>query len=204
MGSKIGLFGGTFDPPHLGHLILAQRLQVQAGLDRVIFIPAGQPPHKLNKTITPAEHRLNMLRQAVANNPKFFISDWELGQSGPCYTINTVRHFQQAQPEDMFYWLIGSDTLAELPTWHQVEELIAAVDILTGGRGGVPLDRVLEQLSKELSPAAFRKLKGNIIRTPLIEISSSEIRDLVSRGREIRYFVPKPVEEYIRKEGLYR
>ena len=204
MSNRIGLFGGTFDPPHTGHLIMAESLRQDAELDRVIFLPSGQPPHKIDWNITPAPHRREMVRLAIAGNPQFTISDWELTQSGPCYTLETAKYFKSQFPDQQFCWLIGSDSLADLPTWHGFEELIMTIDILTAQRGGFALDTILQQVSDEVSRRAFDKLKANIVRTPTIEIASRNIRRRVKRGQDIRYLVPEAVREYILREGLYR
>lgn len=203
MASRIGLLGGTFDPPHLGHLILAQDLSREAKLDRVLFIPAWHPPHKLGKTLTDADHRRAMVELAIRGNEAFDIDNWELNQAGPSYTVDTVAHFQDIFPHDQLFWLIGSDSLGELPTWRDFEKLAQTVDILTAHRGGVHIDAVLAHLSDQMSPAAFGRLRTNIIRTPSIEISSSDIRNRLSRREDIRYLVPEAVRQYILQEGLY-
>lgn len=204
MSRKTALFGGTFDPPHLGHLILAESLASEAGLDRVIFIPTGRPPHKPAQQIIPSEHRCRMVSLAIADNPSFEISRWEVDQPTPNYTITTTAHFRRELPDDELYWLIGCDSLAELPTWRQFEQLISQIEILTAWRGGFDVDRALGQLAAKLSPPALNKLKANIIRTPMIELSSSDIRRRVSRSQDIRYLVPEPVRQYINAQGLYR
>jgi len=204
LANKTALFGGTFDPPHLGHLVLAQSLADAVGLDRVMFIPSGRPPHKPTRQITAAEHRCKMLSLAIDDNPRFQLSDWELNQPPPNYTINTVRHFLRDLPGEKLYWLIGSDSLGELHTWFRFEELARMIDILTAWRGGFELAQILGELAGRVSPSAFQKLKKNIIRTPMIELSSSQIREMVSQGREIRYLVADPVRDYIAEQGLYR
>jgi nicotinate-nucleotide adenylyltransferase len=202
--AKIGLYGGTFDPPHVGHLISAQTLADELSLDKVIFIPAGHPPHKLHQAISPADHRLKMLQLAVADNPRFEVCDWELHQTGPAYTILTVEHFRSAFPGDTFVWIIGADSLRDLPTWREFRRLIEIVDIATAWRGGVEIETVLADIARTLEPAHFEKLKKNLVRTPMIELAASDIREKIRLGRSIRYMVPDAVERYIDKEGLYR
>jgi nicotinate-nucleotide adenylyltransferase len=202
--AKIALYGGTFDPPHLGHLISAQSIADQLALDKVIFIPAGRPPHKLHQTISPAEHRLKMVELAIADNPQFAVSNWELSSTGPAYTILTIEHFLSAYPNDSFFWIIGADSLADLPTWREFRRLIETVNIVTAWRGGIDIEAVLMTLAQTLEPAHFEKLKKNLVRTPMIELSAREIREKVRQGRSIRYSVPEAVERYIIKEGLYR
>jgi nicotinate-nucleotide adenylyltransferase len=200
----IGLFGGTFDPPHLGHLISAEALADALSLDRVIFIPSGNPPHKKDRAITPGEKRMEMLRLAIADNPRFEISDWELNQKTATYTINTVRYFQQAHPAGRFSWLIGADSLHDLPNWYEFEKLIDLVDIGTACRGGLDIEKILARLKDRLTDAQFETLRRHLVRTPMIEIAAHEIRAKVQSQKSIRYLVPWAVEQYIRQEGLYR
>jgi len=150
VSEKIGLYGGTFDPPHLGHLISAQAMAELLSLHRVIFLPAGQPPHKLCRPISTGQHRLAMLQLALADNPLFQIDDWELSVDGPAYTINTIRYFQAILPGRTLYWFIGADSLADLPTWYRFEELIDAVEIVTAWRGGLDIERELADLHTKL------------------------------------------------------
>jgi len=204
VSEKIGLYGGTFDPPHLGHLISAQAMAELLSLHRVIFLPAGQPPHKLCRPISTGQHRLAMLQLALADNPLFQIDDWELSVDGPAYTINTIRYFQAILPGRTLYWFIGADSLADLPTWYRFEELIDAVEIVTAWRGGLDIERVLADLQTKIEQRHYEKLRKNVLRTPMIEISASDIRRKIHAGQSIRYLVAPAVEQYIRREGLYR
>jgi len=201
---KIGLFGGTFDPPHLGHLIIAQSLAEQLAIARVIFIPSGNPPHKKNRPVTSGEHRMKMLRLALADNPQFEISDWELSQTAPTYTVNSVPHFQKIYEGSKLHWLIGADNLGDLPNWYEFKRLIDLVDIVTAYRGGIEINDILSGIKDHLDKPQFDKLQKNLIRTPMIEISAHDIRSRVKTGKSIRYLVPPAVEDYIRREGLYR
>jgi len=204
VSEKIGLYGGTFDPPHLGHLISAQAMAELLSLHRVIFLPAGQPPHKLCRPISTGQHRLAMLQLALADNPLFQIDDWELSVDGPAYTINTIRYFQAILPGRTLYWFIGADSLADLPTWYRFEELIDAVEIVTAWRGGLDIERVLADLQTKIDQRHYEKLRKNVLRTPMIEISASDIRRKIHAGQSIRYLVAPAVAQYIRREGLYR
>jgi len=204
LASIVGLFGGTFDPPHLGHLIMAKSLMDQAGLDRVVFIPSGTPPHKRRKPILAGEHRLRMVRLAVEGNERFEVSDWELGRSEPCYTINTVDQFQRRYPETEFACLIGSDSLGELPTWHRFDELVRKVRILTAWRGGLEMEEILGRLREQVSGEVFEKLRAGVVRTPMIEIAATDLRAAVARGGDVRYLTPEAVRAYILEHGLYR
>jgi len=204
LNKRIGLFGGTFDPPHIGHLISAEAIADVLALERVIFVPASQPPHKLGLAISSAEHRYNMLNLAIEDNPKFEIDRFELSQNEPCYTINTVRHFLERYSENKLYWLIGADSLAELPSWYQFDELVELIDIITAWRGGFENQRVLAELKEKTGNRQYEKLAKGLIRTPMIGVSASEIRQRVKQGKSIKYFVPSNVEDYIVRNGLYR
>jgi nicotinate-nucleotide adenylyltransferase len=201
---NIGLFGGTFDPPHLGHLISAEALADALSLDRIIFIPSGNPPHKKDRPITPGEKRMEMLRLAIADNPRFEVNDWELRQPAATYTINTVRYFQKTYPTSRLCWLIGADSLHDLPNWFEFESLIEMVDIVTACRGGLDIEKILSGLKDRLTNAQFEKLRTHLVKTPMIEIAAHEIRAKVQCQKSIRYLVPSAVEHFIRQEGLYR
>lgn len=188
------IFGGTFDPIHLGHLVVADRVAEVAGLARVIFVPAGRPPHKEGRPITPAADRLAMVELAIAGNPRFSGSRLELDSvSGPSFTIDTVRRWKAAGEGDVAL-ILGADSLAELGTWREPEALLAECRVLVVGRPGVDLERTPSHL---VAQVAF-------IEAPRLDISSSEIRERVAAGRSIRYLVPEPVREYILSRDLYR
>jgi len=201
---NIGLFGGTFDPPHLGHLIIAQSLVEQVPLDRMVFVPSGHPPHKQDRVLTAGDYRIRMLELALADNPAFSISDWELHQASLTYTIHSVRHYHEEYPDAQLFWIIGADNLADLPTWHQFDRLIEEVQIVTAWRGGFDIDRVLAGLRPQLTEAQFERLRTRVVRTPQIEICAQDLRTRVRAGLTLRYHVPPAVENYIRREGLYR
>lgn len=201
---RYGLFGGTFDPVHIGHLISAEFLAERLYLDRVIFIPARIPPHKSNLRITSAEDRVNMLRLATADNPIFWISTYELEKEGPSYTIDTVKYFKSRSSEDEFILLIGADSLSELPDWHRFQELVELIEIKAAYRGGFDPQGVLGRLRMRVSDDVFCKLKDSLVPTPTIEISASQIRQRVRSGLSIKYMVREAVEEYIYRKGLYK
>jgi len=198
------LFGGSFDPVHLGHLIVSANAAEQIGAARVVLIPSAHPPHKPGQTLSPAAERLEMCRLAVADDPRFEVSDWEVHQPGPNYTLHTVRHFRQTLPADAtLYWLIGMDSLAELATWYCVGELLEACALVTAGRPGFQRPD-LALLAKSLSPAQIGELERHVLQTPLIDIGATDIRARVRAGRSIRHLVPEPVRQYILERGLYR
>jgi nicotinate-nucleotide adenylyltransferase len=198
------LFGGSFDPVHFGHLIVAADAAEQIGAGRVVLIPSAHPPHKQGQNLSPAGQRLEMCRLAVADDPRFEVSDWEVHQPGPNYTLHTVRHFRQALPgEASLYWLIGMDSLAELATWYCVRELLEACTLVTAVRPGFEQPD-LARLADLLSPAQVRKLKQYVLQTPLIDIGATDVRTRARAGRSIRYLVPEPVRQYILERRLYR
>jgi nicotinate-nucleotide adenylyltransferase len=197
------LFGGSFDPIHNGHLIVSRFAAETLGVARVVLIPGASPPHKQRVELTPAAVRLELCRLAVADDPLFEVSDWEARQSGPNYTLHTVRHFRETHPPQIkLYWLIGMDSLAELPTWHRASELVDVCTIVTAARPGfaAPDDTVL---AGRFSPEQIAGLRRHIVDGPRIDISGTDIRARVAAGRSIRYLVPEPVRRYIAEHGLY-
>jgi nicotinate-nucleotide adenylyltransferase len=190
---RIGVFGGTFDPPHVGHLILAEACREQLALDRVLFIPAGDPWRKTDREVTRASHRLAMTRLAVAGNEAFAIDDCEVTREGPSYSIDTLRLLHDRLPVGHeLLLIIGEDALADLPNWREPAALAALATIAVVPREGVKLpalpfdhDRIVE------------------VAMPYIGISSTALRERVRAGLSIRYQTPPAVEAYIREQGLY-
>lgn len=197
---KIGLFGGTFDPPHIGHLILASEAVGQLGLSRLLWMLAPDPPHKLEQPITPLPHRLEMLKRAIAGNESFEISYLEIERPGPHYTIDTVRQLSKLEPNADIALLLGGDSLRDLPTWRQYSDLVAEVcQIGVMRRPGEPFDM----------PALEGKIPGitakvAFIDAPLQDLASREIRRRASSGAAWRYYVHADVYEYIEANRLYR
>ena len=197
------LFGGSFDPIHHGHLIVARYAAEALGVARVILIPGASPPHKRTVTLTPAETRLELCRLAVRDDPLFEVSDWETRQPGPNYTLHTVQHFRESSPPVELHWLIGMDSLAELPTWYRLGELVQLCSLVTVGRPGTGSpDR--GSLGKHLSAEQIQALERHILESPLIDISATDIRARVREGRSIRYLVPEAVRAAIEARDLYR
>lgn len=200
---RIGLFGGSFNPVHTGHLILAEHARETAGLDTVLFMPARQPPHKPLRPLAPASERLAMLEIAVKNNPHFQISRLELNQSGPSYTLRTVRKLQDSlQQQTQLCLILGADSILDLPGWWESKTLVREVDIIGLKRPGFPLDD-LKDLSRYFGDQMTRKIENSLIEAPQLQISATDVRRHIREGRSIRYLVPDEVRDYILANGLY-
>ena len=197
---RIGVFGGTFDPVHLAHLILAEQCREQAALDQILFIPAARPPHKQDQDIASFDRRVEMLALALAGNPAFRVDELEKNRAGPSYTVDTLTELKSRQPEAQLFLIVGSDTLHELATWRQPERILELAKLLVVTRPGFPmLD--CEPLRQALNLS--RPIEVQPILSPLIDIASREIRRRVATGQSIRYLVPRSVEMYIKEKGLY-
>ncbi len=197
---QIGLFGGTFDPPHLGHLILASEAYSQLGLDRLLWVLTPDPPHKQDQIISLVEHRLAMVKLAIADNPIFELSRAELDRPGPHYTLDTVEAISRQYPGADITPIIGGDSLRDLPKWHKPRELLYAchwVGVMR--RPGEEPD--LKELEEELPGIAS---KVHYVDAPLLEIASREIRSRIAEGKPFRYYLPEPVFEYIEEHDLYK
>jgi nicotinate-nucleotide adenylyltransferase len=188
---KVGLFGGTFDPPHIGHLIAAQDAYRALRLDRLLFVPAGEPPHKRSGAITPAEVRLELLEAALRDDGRFDVCKLELERAGPSYTVDTLRALRTERPEWELYLLLGADQANELSSWREPAEVARLAQIVLLSRAGV--DSVPTQQPWRVRPV-------NVLR---IDVSASEIRGRVASGEPIRYLVPEAVETIVRQRGLY-
>ncbi|MBN1584602.1 MAG: nicotinate-nucleotide adenylyltransferase [Anaerolineae bacterium] len=198
-GLRIGIIGGTFDPIHIGHLIIADQVCMRLGLSRMVFVPAGLPPHKLDQPVTDPEQRLDMVKLAIADNPHFCVSRMDLDRFGPSYTVDTIRLFLDAWGANTeIYFLMGSDSLAELVTWRQPDRLMRLCRIVAVGRPGYEVD--LKELDRLLPGAA---LLVRLIDMPTLDISSTDIKRYVGNNQSIRYMVPRVVETYIYDHGLY-
>ena len=196
---RLGLFGGTFDPPHLGHLILASEAQSQLELTRLLWTVTPDPPHKQDQLITPLEHRLAMVKLAIQDNRSFELSEIELKRPGPHYTVDTIRLLAEQNPGAEIVPIIGGDSLHDLPTWHHPQEILYRAHWVG----------VMRRPGEETNLQALeRKLPGisakvHYVDAPLLEIASREIRERVASRKPFRYYLPLPVYEYINQHHLY-
>jgi nicotinate-nucleotide adenylyltransferase len=217
---KIGLFGGTFDPIHLGHLRSALEVREACGLERVVLIPAAVPPHKGRGAVASAADRLRLIELAVAGSPGLAVSDVELRRTGPSYTIDTVRYFQDEIPEGEIALIMGMDAFREIDTWKSFREILSAVPVIVisrpashGARAGSDRAGVRGVLAAIVSPEAITETPAGfqaaglkpvaVQQVTALEISSTRIRELVGAGRSIRYLAPDAVVEHVRTKGLY-
>jgi nicotinate-nucleotide adenylyltransferase len=196
---RIGVLGGTFDPVHLGHLVIATEMQRALNLDCVLWVPAGDPPHKPDQALTPEHHRLRMLELAVADRPGFAIDRIDLERIGPSYTVDTVAQLQARFPSDRIVFLMGEDSLRDLHEWRNPRRIIEIAEIGVARRPEVIVD--LDAVYHRLPDARGRV---TVVDVPLIGISSRDLRRRVRDGQPIAYQVPRAVEEYIREHRLYR
>jgi len=197
----LGIFGGSFNPVHTGHLLLAEYIREEFNLDKIIFIPAGNPPHKNISDLEQGEHRYNMVKLAIENNPGFGVSDIELKRKGISYTFETLAEISREYPDEKLFFICGSDSIIQFPTWREIGKIFDLADIIVAGRPNVSKD----QLDNIIDEFRSRYNAGIVCSTaPHIEISSSEIRNRIKKGLSIRYMVPLSVAEYINANNLYR
>lgn len=197
---KIGIFGGTFDPVHIGHLIVADQAASDLRLDRVVFLPAGRPWFKSNRLITDGKDRLQMLKLAVRGNSRFDVSEIELNRSGPTYSVESIPLLKQQYDGAEIYFLLGKDALADIHKWQQPDKIIQMCHVVGLSRPGYEsidwdtIDRII--------PGASQKIR--LLQVPLIGVSSSDIRTMVAGGKSIRFLIPDDVLDYIERNALYR
>jgi nicotinate-nucleotide adenylyltransferase len=198
---RLGIYGGTFDPVHFGHLLLAEQCREQCGLDQIWFVPAGTPPHKQDTGITPGPRRAEMLEFALAGYANFAVNTLEIKRSGPSYTVETLRHLRQEHPEHELFLLVGTDSLEDLPLWRAPAEIAALATLVVANRGNAPQPD-LEPLRLHLGTEAVDRIQ--VAQMPGIDFSSRDIRRRVQQGQSIRYMTPRAVEQYILEHRLYR
>jgi nicotinate-nucleotide adenylyltransferase len=200
---RLGIFGGTFDPVHYGHLILAEQCREQGRLDEVWFVPAPRPPQKAEEALTRFQQRVEMLALAIAGHAAFRIDELEEERTGPSYTVDTLAELQRRHPAHEFFLLIGSDTLIDLPHWYEPQRVVQLASLLVMRR---PNNEVMpvEELRARLQLPASAPLRMEVVETPLIDIASRDLRRRAAAGRSLRYFLPRAVEIYIQDKKLYR
>ncbi len=200
---RIGIFGGSFDPIHLGHLLTAEQFLSELSLDIVKFVPAKISPFKQDYTPTTDKHRLEMLKLAIGAHENFEVDPIEIQRGGVSYTIDTVEELQRNEPDATWFMLIGADSLKDFRKWKSPDRLLSLVQMVVARRGGCP-----EPDWKELEGLAPRETLGSIqqmrLDIPVMEISSTSVRKRIEQNRTIRYLVPAPVEVYIREHQLYQ
>ena len=207
---RVGVFGGTFDPPHLAHLAVAQDALEALRLDRVLFVPAGEPPHKQGAVRTPAATRVEMTRAAIAGDPRFELDDRETHRTGPSFTVDTLRELERERPGTRLVLLIGADQYREFDTWREPEEILrlAELGILTRLGAGAPAAELGATSSPDVT-GAEREAGGaaagrrHLVQVTRLDLSSTELRRRAAAGASLRYLVPPAVEAIIRRDGLY-
>jgi nicotinate-nucleotide adenylyltransferase len=220
-GRRVGLFGGTFDPIHLGHLAVARAAEQRFRLDQVIFIPVGHPPHKPATDLPPFEHRFGMVALACAGYPRFVTSLAESGYDGVeprvCYSVDTVRWFREQlnDPADRLYFILGADSFLDLPAWKDYDTLLDLCDFIVASRPGFRTDSLRQVIPPRLLPPSSAA-SPDLLAIPMLHtsvhllnnvksrVSATEVRRRLEKGRSIRGLVPPKVEEYIIKQALYR
>lgn len=198
-GAHIGILGGTFNPPHRGHIALAEHARGQLGLTRMVLMPTGSPPHKGGEADPGAEHRLRMCGLAIGDGVGLSVCDLEVRRGGPSYTVDTLRSIKTDAPDAQLTFLVGADTARTLPAWHEPRELLALAGVAVAGRAGTERDEVLEALGGLVERPDVRFLD-----MPPVAVSSSLVRERVARGEPVGELVGERVAAYIAEHGLYR
>ena len=198
--ARVGLLGGTFNPPHVGHLVCAQDAWAQLGLDRVLLVPVHTPPHKEADGDPGVEQRVALCEAAVAADPRLGVSRAEADVPGRSYTVDTLSRLHDARPEDHLTFIVGGDMASTLPEWREPEAILALATLGVAAREGVGREQVLERLDRALPGAADRV---RFFDMPRIDVSSSLVRRRIAAGRPVRYLVPDAVADHIEREGLY-
>jgi nicotinate-nucleotide adenylyltransferase len=195
---RIAILGGTFDPPHVGHLILAEYAAEAISADRLLIVLAADPPHKTHELKTPVEHRLAMMQRAIVDNPRFVLSRVDIDRPGPHYSVDTVQIIQSEYPGAELYFVMGGDSLRDLPKWRRPAEFIRLCRLAVMRRPG---DALPEDMHRAVLPELAERV--TMIHAPLLQISSTEIVERLQQGMSARYLVPDAVLEYIKRHKLY-
>jgi nicotinate-nucleotide adenylyltransferase len=198
---RLGILGGTFNPPHLGHLVCAQEAQAQLGLDRVVLMPAGIPPHKDVAADPGAQARFDLCRLAIDGDERFAVSRLELDRPGRSYTVDTLRTLHDENPQDDLTFIVGGDMARSLPSWREPEAVLALATVAVAERAGVAREDVRGEL-RPLRAAAEGRVR--FFDMPRLDVSSSQVRERVATGQPIRYLVPDAVAAAIAEHGWYR
>ncbi|REJ93903.1 MAG: nicotinate-nucleotide adenylyltransferase [Planctomycetota bacterium] len=196
---RLGIYGGTFDPVHYGHLILAEQCREQCALDEVWFIPAAVPPHKIGDQISSGETRCEMLELAIAGYPEFQVSRMELERDGPSYTVDTLSALQSEDPTRELFLLIGADSVADFPTWREPSRIADLARLVVVNRGDDAPD--LSAVESALGADVVERIDEVVM--PGVDLSATDLRGRVAEGRSIRYMTPRAVEVYVAEHGLY-
>ena len=200
---RVGIMGGTFDPIHMGHLVTAEAARSEFNMNKVVFVPSGQPPHKKGLEISNKEHRYIMTVLATSANPYFEVSRTEIDRPGESYAIDTVRYIRsKQQPDSELYFITGADAILEIVTWKEVEELFENCTFIAATRPGFNLGEMKKKLLKKLTHSHLAKIIP--LEVPAMAISSTDIRERVKDKRTIKYLLPESVENFIRKNDLYQ
>jgi nicotinate-nucleotide adenylyltransferase len=200
---RVGILGGTFDPIHLGHLIIAETVRDEMALGKVVFVPAATPPHKQERSIADAAHRLEMVRLAIAGNPAFEVSAVEIERGGVSYTIETIEGLRRSVGDEAkLFLIIGADSVPELTTWKDIDHLVHLCTFVVVARPGYRIeDLIREEIG--LAPDTRQRVLRHYIDAVRVDISSTDLRARLAEGRSVRYRLPEAVEHYIRSKGLY-
>lgn len=199
---RVGVFGGTFDPIHLAHLILAEQCREQAALHQVLFVPAAMPPHKQQQPLTPFAQRVEMLTLAISGHAPFQIDEIEKDRPGPSFTVDTLSELQAKRPADELFFIIGSDSLNELATWYQPKRILELAGLLVVARPDWPMMSGSE-LARTLALGDNFPLRYQIVNMPLMSLSSRDIRRRIAEGLSVRYMIPRAVQAYVQDKDLY-
>jgi nicotinate-nucleotide adenylyltransferase len=200
---RIGIYGGSFDPVHFGHLLLAESCREQCRLDQVWLLPADVPPHKTDRSLTSARRRIEMLQLAIGGHDAFQVSAMEIERGGVSYTVDTLTEIRRQRPDAELFLLMGADTLYDLPNWRQPDRVCElAVPVVVQRSGSPPPD--LDLLQTIVTPERLATIRQHQVTMPIIELASSEMRRRVAAGESIRYRTPRAVEKYIETNRLYR